>query len=423
MGRPHRHPAAPWHLFLALLSVPVIIVLLIVRRYSTAILLPPSFKRLPPGSADGVRRGHRFVMLGGPHRGGTTILWKLLAAHPLVSSFDESHDTDFGEGAFLQTVLPTFGVGSETVRYAMPGAAKRAEGMGRYAFSPTAHLTEASPLNSNHSRDALLEEWGYHWDLSRPVLLEKTPTNMMTSRLLQALLAPAASFVFVTRHPLAVSLAHRRTGCCDELPLGELSAHWLVSHRVLASDLRHLAAARALRYEDLVQAPGACVGEITRWLGLPVPPAAGGGGGGGGGADGGQSAASAAPPAVERDTNRKYELAYCNEHLASPSQRRSHCAAAEALQPGIEALGLGYDVRRGGALGFACIGSQMATWEGSASSSSAEPGCPSVDADAGLAGEVATLRRLLERSSPRGGEGGGGGVAPVAERLLCARSA
>ena len=80
-----------------------------------------------------------------------------------------------------------------------------------------------------------------------------------------------------------------------------------------------------------MQAPGACVGEITRWLGLPVATEAGGGGGGTGGGDGGQSGTSAAPPAVERDTNRKYELAYCDEHLASPSQRRSHCAAAEAL--------------------------------------------------------------------------------------------
>jgi len=395
------------------------IILLTVRRYSMAILLPASFKRLPPGSAEAVRRGHRFVLLGGPHRGGTTILWKLLAAHPVVSAFDESDDTDFGEGAFLQTVLPRFGVGSESMRYAMPGAARRAEGMGRYALSPRAHLTEASALNSNRSRDTLLEEWGYHWDLSRPVLLEKTPTNMVTSRLLQALLAPAASFVFVTRHPLAVALAHRRTGCCDELPLAELSVHWLVSHRVLAADLRYLAAARTLRYEDLVQAPGACVGEITRWLGLPAATAAGGGGTGTGGGDGGQSGTSATPPAVERDTNRKYELAYCDEHLASPSQRRSHCAAAEALQPGVEALGLGYDLRRGGAYGFACIGRQMATWKGSASSS-AEDGCPSVDADARLAGEVATLRRLLESSSPKeDDERGGHGDAPMAKGLLC----
>ena len=47
------------------------IILLTVRRYSMAILLPASFKRLPPGSAEAVRRGHRFVLLGGPHRGGT----------------------------------------------------------------------------------------------------------------------------------------------------------------------------------------------------------------------------------------------------------------------------------------------------------------------------------------------------------------
>ena len=115
-----------------------------------------------------------------------------------------------------------------------------------------------------------LTRWGYHWNLSRPVLIEKTPTNIVTSRLLQvcpivsiavccrrcwlyspwpyllwpyplwpylptmailqALLAPSASFVFISRHPLAVSLAHLRFGVRDQ-SVAELNLHWLVSSR------------------------------------------------------------------------------------------------------------------------------------------------------------------------------------------------
>ena len=46
----------------------------------------------------------------------------------------------------------------------------------------------------------------------------------------QALLAPSASFVFISRHPLAVSLAHLRFGVRDQ-SVAELNLHWLVSSR------------------------------------------------------------------------------------------------------------------------------------------------------------------------------------------------
>ena len=49
-----------------------------------------------------------------------TRLWRLLAEHPLVSAFAENADTDYGEGAFLQTVLPRFGVGDEAMRQTFP---------------------------------------------------------------------------------------------------------------------------------------------------------------------------------------------------------------------------------------------------------------------------------------------------------------
>ena len=197
------------------------ILAVLLRQYSGLLLLPPSFKRLPLDEAGAARllREHRFVLMGGPHRGGTTLLWRLLAEHPLVSAFAENADTDYGEGAFLQTVLPRYGVGEEGMRQAFPSQKGLATGLGRFAFAPEAHLTEASRLNSNHSRVRLLSEWGYHWNLSRPVLIEKTPTNILTSRLLQALLAPASpSFVFISRHPLAVSLAHQRFGAHEQRP-------------------------------------------------------------------------------------------------------------------------------------------------------------------------------------------------------------
>ena len=72
-------------------------------------------------------------------------------------------------------------VGAEFV-----GRPRRNSGLGRYALAPTSHLTEAHVLNTNASSRRLVAEWGYHWDLSRQTLAEKTPTNMVASRLLQA---------------------------------------------------------------------------------------------------------------------------------------------------------------------------------------------------------------------------------------------
>lgn len=168
-------------------------------KYSWRVLLS-GYKQLDLTAAEAkaILESHRFVVIGGPHRGGTTLLSRALKAHPLVSGFSdqkldddgvggwmqgvtENADTDFSEGAWLQSVLPTFGIVSAAPA---PGAAP--SGLGRYAFDETNHYTEQSALATAENSVQLVREWGANWNLSRPVLLEKTPTNMLTSRLLQA---------------------------------------------------------------------------------------------------------------------------------------------------------------------------------------------------------------------------------------------
>ena len=340
----------------------------LVRRYGIGLLLTPSSQRLTLSVEQHrtLLETHRFVLIGGSHRGGTTIFWKLLAAHPSISGFAESGvPTDFAEGAFLQTVMPTFGVGAELM-----GAVRRRDvGLGRYAFSPSAHMTERHALNTPASSLKLVSEWGFHWNMSKPVLLEKTPTDMLTSRLLQALLTPAdTTFIFVTRHPLAVALAHKKWACCAGMRVPTLALHWLVSHRVLAGDLPRLRSAQVLRYEDLARRPLACVRRVFGWLGLST-----------------SKAVDAAVATVSPDANRKYESQYCREHLREPQQLNEHCAMGGALQPAVLALGLGYDLRVGNALGFSCIGRRLAASE-RANRSGARPGgvCGGIPSDSNL---------------------------------------
>ena len=302
-------------------------------QYSTLMLMPREWKRLTlsTGECLRIRSKHHFVLVGGPHRGGTTLLWRLLAHHQEVSAFAEGVDSDFSEGSFLQTVLPTFGVGMER-----PGPGMQKVGLGRYALSAQSHMTEAHPLNTDASSCRLISEWGFYWNLTKPVLLEKTPTNMVTSRLLQALLAPTASFLFITRHPLAVSLAHQRWPCCKSMTIPSLILHWLASHQWLLADMRHLRHTRVLVYEDLAMRPREVLADVLSWLRLPP-------------------LAINARAHVRPHSNAKYERAYCELHLSSPQAMHGHCAMAQALQPAIEQLGFGYDVRYGGRLGFACI--------------------------------------------------------------------
>src|ERR1041385_8014493 len=79
--------------------------------------------------------GHRLVFLAGLHRSGTTLLARLLAAHPEVSGFSDT-GVPADEGQHLQTVYP---------------AAKEYGGPGRFGFAPESHLTEASPLVSEEN--------------------------------------------------------------------------------------------------------------------------------------------------------------------------------------------------------------------------------------------------------------------------------
>jgi hypothetical protein len=170
---------------------------------------------------------------------------------------------------------------------------------------------------------------------------------MLTSRLLQSLLTPRASrFLFLSRHPIAVAMAHRKWRACASMSISSLVLHWVVSHRVLMSDLPHLRAARVLRYEDLVEWPRACINAVFDWVALPR--------------DSDDERGSRLVETVERHANRKYEQEYCTSHLSTLEQARRHCEMANALRPTLSSLRLGYhliDADVGS--DFACIDARV----------------------------------------------------------------
>jgi hypothetical protein len=195
---------------------------------------------------------HRHVFVGGLHRSGTTLFGRCLAQHPEVSGFSGTPAIE-DEGQHLQTLYP-------------PGTAHG--GPGKFGFDPGAHLTESSPLVSAASRRQLDSEWSAHWDLTRPVLVEKSPPNLIRTRFLQALY-PDAKQIIVMRHPIAVACATQKWSWTSYTALIE---HWLVCHEILVEDARHLPELLVIRYEDFVAHPNDTLADAFGYIGLDPHP-------------------------------------------------------------------------------------------------------------------------------------------------------
>ena len=255
---------------------------------------------------------HSLVFVGGLHRSGTTPLAKALASHPQVSGLTGTVVSE-DEGQHLQDVYPRIRVYG---------------GMGRFANAAAAHLTEASPLASAASAQRLLAAWSPYWDLERPYLVEKSPSNLIMTRFLHAMF-PDARFVMVMRHPIVVALAMQkwnpriiaRNGR-RHVTLPGLVAHWIRAHELLREDASRVGGVHVLRYEDLTADPGAELARIADHLGLESPIPGG---------------------SIRPGLSRGYEEEWEAMRTGNPFRRRQRRTIEETFGAAIARYG--YDVR------------------------------------------------------------------------------
>jgi len=194
----------------------------------------------------------KLLFLGGLHRSGTSPLFQCLRQHPEVSGFFNTGVPE-DEGQHLQSVYRP---------------AKDYGGPGRFGFQKAARLSEDSVLATPENARRLYAQWSHHWDTRKPVLLEKSPPNLIRARFLQRLF-PNAHFVMLVRHPLAVSYATQKWSGAS---LRSLLRHWMICHSLLIEDMRHLERIMIVKYEDFVSTPGPTLDSIYALVGLRPHP-------------------------------------------------------------------------------------------------------------------------------------------------------
>lgn len=191
---------------------------------------------------------HQYVFIGGLHRSGTTLLANCLREHPKISGFKDTGVNE-DEGQFLQSVY------SPAMVYGGPG---------RFGFNSGSFLNETSDLVSSENAKKIFQEWSQHWNLTQPILLEKSPPNLVRTRFLQALF-PNSFFIIILRHPIAVAYATKKW---SHTQLYSLIKHWLVCYEQFERDRPYLNRLLVLKYEDLIENPQLTLNQIYTFIGV-----------------------------------------------------------------------------------------------------------------------------------------------------------
>ena len=192
-----------------------------------------------------------IAFVGGLHRSGTTLLADVLARHSRLGG----HVNDgfaANEGQHTQDVLPTD---------------EDFHGPGRFAFYPRYREV----MNADTFADAerrLRNAWNKYWPDDAGCVVEKTPGNILRAVLLKNIF-PAANFIFLIRHPVAVSLATQKW---SHTSIFSLFAHWLAAHDNLLAYEQQKIDHLVVFYEDFLQRPEAIVAACFEHIGVPAEP-------------------------------------------------------------------------------------------------------------------------------------------------------
>lgn len=184
----------------------------------------------------------KWVFIIGCYNSGTTLLHKLLSAHPEIGSMPN-------EGQFYTDQLPG------GAKFNLPRL---------WALKPDLfYIKETSkpPIDVRK----LKRQWAWFYnDRSKKVLIEKTILNSARSRWLQKNFKNSY-FIIIFRNGYAVAEGiHRK----EKHEIGVAALQWSVSNEILLKDMEYLQKKHVLKYEELVADPVNSLKSITDFLGL-----------------------------------------------------------------------------------------------------------------------------------------------------------
>lgn len=193
----------------------------------------------------------KWVFIVGCYNSGTTLLAELLGKHPDISGMPT-------EGHFItDQFIKDFDIG-------LPRMWVDREDLFR--------LTEN---DEGPDVTRIKKEWGMRLDLSKRVLLEKSPPNGARTRWLQKNFENA-HFIGLIRNGYAVAEGISRKGdpkhIQDGWPIERSAKQWSRSNEILRDDAKHLEHFVWVKYEDLVRDLRSELRVITDFLKIkPFP--------------------------------------------------------------------------------------------------------------------------------------------------------
>lgn len=198
-----------------------------------------------------VPKPQKWVFIVGCYNSGTTLLAELMSRHPEISGMPT-------EGHFVtDQFIKDFDIGLPRMWVDRPDLFR---------------LTEA---DEGPDVIRLKKEWGMRLDLSKPVLLEKSPPNSARTRWFQKHFENA-HFIGIIRNGYAVAEGISRKGdpkhIADGWPIERSANQWYQSNKVLEEDAKHLKHFTWVKYEDLVSSPQETLNSLAAFLGLPAFP-------------------------------------------------------------------------------------------------------------------------------------------------------
>ena len=194
--------------------------------------------------------GHHFVFVGGVPRSGTSFFTRCLGDHPAVSVFRDTPAPE-DEGQHLTDAVPS-GIGD----------------VGDFALRDGTELRreDASPART----ERLWRDWSPYWDPSKPVLVEKSPANIIRMSFLDASF-PGATFVVLVRHPVPTVVAQDKMSSASEWTR---LRNWARCHRIMARHAPNVDLI-VVPYHRFVAEPDREMARVHARLGLRTMPVQG----------------------------------------------------------------------------------------------------------------------------------------------------